>query len=492
MRVLLVNPPKQNFYRQLRSALPPLGIAYLGAVLRSKGQEVQLLDFDADPKARWPVNLGRDDLVGISADTIGYPAAIEIAATAKQAGARVVMGGYHVTFQDEEALRSGVVDYVIRGEGEQPLLSLIEALEGNCPLEEVSSLSFLENGMVIRTPLGTPVEDLDALPFPARDLLPMRQYRSFLEGRRMTSIITSRGCPFNCAFCASSQFAGLKWRARSATSIADEVELLRRDYGYRTFAFMDDNFTLKPDRIIALADELDRRSLEVSWWCFSRADAIAKNEPMVRRMAEAGARQVFLGLESASQQVLDGYRKRLTLEQQREAIAMLRRYGIRTYGAFIIGDPGETAAMVEQTVQRAIELNPYIAQFSLLTPYPGTALFDRACREGRLLHRDWRLYDGLHAVIQGNFLRPAEVQKMLSWAYRRFYLRLSYLKTVLGDLVHIRHRPLVELRRGILALRTGKRLKDYAHWLEKMMRQNPLSGIFPSLTPSQKPSQDSQ
>lgn len=396
MRVFLVNPPKLNFYRQMGSGFPPLGIGYLAAVLQSAGWEVQLVDLDNDPQARRSVELKRYDLVGISADTPGYPAALEIAAAARRAGGRVVMGGHHVTFRDWEALQSGVVDYVIRGEGEGSILALMEAVEGERPAEDVPNLSFLRNGKVIRTPSRRPVADLDGLPFPARDLLPMHRYRAFFQGRRATSVITSRGCPFNCSFCASSRFDGLEWRARSSSSIADEVEFLRSEYSYRAFAFMDDNFTLNPERVLAFVDELDRRRLEIIWWCFSRADIIVKHEAMVRRMAEAGAKRVFLGLESGSQEVLNGYGKRITIEQQREAIALLRRYGIETHGGFIVGDPHETKEMVEQTVRVAVDLNPSIAQFSVLTPYPGTVLFEQVCREGRLLHEEWNLYDGLH------------------------------------------------------------------------------------------------
>ncbi len=155
----------------------------------------------------------------------------------------------------------------------------------------------------------------------------------------MTSIISSRGCPFNCSFCASSRFGGLGWRARSSSSIADEVEFARHEYGYTAFAFMDDNFTFDPKRVIAFADELDRRRLEIIWWCFSRVDTIVENDTMVRRMSEAGAKRVFLGLESGSQEVLNGYGKRITTEQQREAISLLRRYGIETHGGFIFGHP---------------------------------------------------------------------------------------------------------------------------------------------------------
>jgi anaerobic magnesium-protoporphyrin IX monomethyl ester cyclase len=459
MRILLVNPPKLNSFRRLHFGLPPLGIAYLAAALRQAGHHVRIADLDVAPDPA--PNFSQYDLVGISADTIGYPAALAVASAAKEAGTPVLMGGYHVSFQDEEALRSGVVDYVIRGEAEEPIVRLASALEGRIPWEAVSSLSFLQDDRLVRTPAARPVADLDALPLPARDLLPMRQYSARFRGRQLTSVITSRGCPFACSFCASSRFAGVRWRSRSPASIADEVERLQEEMGYRAVAFVDDNFTLDPQRVLGFADEVERRALDIIWWCFSRADTIVKNEAMVRRMAEAGCRQVFLGLESAAQEILEGYGKHLNVSQQRQALAILRRHGIKVHGAFIIGHPADTRSTIRQTIEQALNLGLYVAQFSILTPYPGTALFDEAVRDGRLLHTDWNLYDGLHAVMRADHLAPRELQLLLLRAYRRFYLRPHQVVSELWDALRFREHLGVELGRLVAFLSLRANLRSY-------------------------------
>lgn len=459
MRIILVNPPKLNFFRKLHFGLPPLGIAYLAAVLRRAGHHVSVADLDIAPESA--PDFRKYDLVGISADTIGYPAALAVAADAKEAGVPVLMGGYHVSFLDEQALRSGLVDYVIRGEAEEPVVQLASTMETRRPMEDVPSLSFLRDGELVRTPAGRPVEDLDGLPLPARDLLPLERYKVRFRGRRLASIITSRGCPFACSFCASSRFAGVRWRARSVASIADEVQQVRDEFGYRAFAFMDDNFTLDPRRVIDFADEARRRDLDIIWWCFSRADTIAGNEAMVREMARAGCRQVFLGLESASEEILDGYGKRLTVAQQRQALAILRRNGIKVHGAFIVGHPADTRQTVMQTITQALRLGLYVAQFSILTPYPGTPLFDEAVRDGRLLHTDWNLYDGLHAVMRGDHLAPGELQHLLLRAYRKFYLRPRQVVSEAWDAVRFRERIGVGMGRLIAFLGLRASLRSY-------------------------------
>lgn len=458
MKVLLVNPPSANLYGALGNRYPPLGLAYLASAARERGHKVSIVDLDLEPGH--PVDFGAWDVVGITSDTPRYPEALKVAEEAKKEGCTVVMGGYHVTFMDGEALGSGLVDYVVRGEGEEVFPALLEALEGGTP-EDVAGLSFKKDGRIVRTQSPLPPQDLDSLPLPARDLLPMAKYRTILRGRPSTSVVTSRGCPFNCYFCASSAFGGLRWRSRSPRSIADEVEVLYRDYGYRAITFMDDNFTLSTERVREFIDELDRRGLDIYWYCFSRVDTVVRNPDLVRRMAEAGAVEVFLGLESGSQEVLDSYGKRTTVEQEKEAIRILKDCGIRPYGSFIIGGIRETRSMAERTIRLADELSLEAVQFSILTPYPGTRLFEQARRERRILTYLWKYYDGLHAVMKLDFLSPLEVQELVSRAYRRAYLKgRKVLRTIWKALQ--RPRELASIVRGSLAaVQVGRSFKEY-------------------------------
>lgn len=429
MRVLLVNPPSRGIYYRVGLKLPPLGLGYLAAVLRKQNHEVCVIDLNVEPEALKSIDWKNWDLVGISGDTSRQKAALEIARLVKaQSNCKVVMGGYHATFEDEECLANGDVDYVVRGEGEGAFLTLVNCLEAKDDPQRVPGISYQKDGLLWRTADTPPVADLEYLPLPARDLLPMKKYRfAHLQGRPLTTLVTSRGCPYNCSFCSSSQFAGRRWRKRSPQAIVDEIEHVVKNYGYQAVAFMDDNFTLDPRRVIAVCREIRRRGLDVFWWCFSRVETVAKNEFLVEEMVKAGAKMVFLGLESASEAVLKSYGKGFTVDIAARAVELLRKYGIRVWGSFIIGGLEETKEAIKETIAYARWLNPDIAEFSILTPFPGTKLFQKAKEEALIATYNWDLYDGAHAVMNTPHLTRREIAKETILAYVRFYGRWSRL-----------------------------------------------------------------
>ncbi|UCF56092.1 MAG: cobalamin-dependent protein, partial [Deltaproteobacteria bacterium] len=249
MKVLLVSPPMGFSYYSLGIMRPPLGLAYLASVLRDHHQ-VKMIDFSVQKQDWNNYPYSEFDIVGISVDTARYLISLRIAKLAKIQGAIVVMGGIHVSFLDKDALESGVVDYVVRNEGEYSFLSLVRFLSKEIPFEEVRGVSYLTDGELNRTPDAPFIHDLDSLPFPARELLPLKLYKEKMHGRLTTTLITSRGCPFNCDFCSGSRFFGVRWRARSVENIFEEMQLLHKEYNYRALSFVDDNFTLNPSRAI--------------------------------------------------------------------------------------------------------------------------------------------------------------------------------------------------------------------------------------------------
>jgi anaerobic magnesium-protoporphyrin IX monomethyl ester cyclase len=427
MKILLISPRGSDVYAQLGLELPPLGIGYLAAFARQQDHDVELLDMGVETITLSEEYFRRFDVVGISMDTTRYFNAMNIAKMAKDAGACVIMGGYHATFTDKETLETGLVDFIIRGEGEEIFTQLLSVLEeGKIPdkLSQVDGISYLLNGEYKKNKDARLPANLDDFPFPARDLFKLDRYKISLNDLPMTNMITSRGCPFDCFFCCSTRFGGKKWRYRSAKSIVDEIEMLYKDYGYKAFAFMDDNFTTSKKRIMDFADELEARNLtDIIWWCFSRVDVLVENEDMVKRMAEAGAFKVFLGLESANAETLEDYGKNISHRQQVQAVALLHKYGINVQGSFVMGDVKETEEMIGKTVEMAMEMDPQSLQFSIVTPFPGTRLYEKIVKEKRLLHKQWDLYDGLHSVIRTDHISPQRLEEVLFDSYKRFYLR---------------------------------------------------------------------
>jgi anaerobic magnesium-protoporphyrin IX monomethyl ester cyclase len=421
MKILLVSPPAGISYASIGISRPPLGLAYIAAVAR-ENHDVRIVDFNVEENwKKFPY--GGFDVVGISVDTSRYHTSLKIAERAKAQGAAVVMGGPHVSFMDEEALGSGVVDYVVRHEGEYSFLSLVDYLSGRRSYDDVRGVSHLVNGVSTRTPDAPFIQDLDSMPFPARDLLPLERYREKMNGRPTTTIVTSRGCPFNCHFCSSSQFFGVRWRARSTENVIEEMDLLYNKLHYRALSFVEDNFTFSPERAVAISEKIIANRWDLKWGAWSRVDTIVKHPDMVRTMARAGFTWTFVGFESGSQEVLDEYGKKAIVEDAMRAMRILKRNRVGVTGSFILGAPAETKRMMKETVRFAKALNPHRVQFTILTPFPGTKLYESM--RTRLLTEDWRHYTGTHPTIRLDHLSSRQMKRQLVGAYLSFYARLK-------------------------------------------------------------------
>jgi anaerobic magnesium-protoporphyrin IX monomethyl ester cyclase len=441
VKVLLVNPSSRGVFRTLSFALPPLGILYVAAALEKAGHTVRVVDRTVHPQ---DVDYGAFDVVGVHADTTRYARALDIARAARAAGATVVMGGPHPCFVAGEVLGSGAVDFIVKGEGERSLPLLLAALRDGGGWEEVPGLIFRKDGEVRRGPEPERIEDLDALPHPARHLIDPARYRGARMGDRpVMPVHTSRGCPAGCRFCSSTNFDGPRWRPRSAASVLDEVEHLVRDYGTRAVAFMDDNFARSPARLHRIAEGVLARGLDVHWWFFARVDTVVRFPELFRFLRRAGARSVFMGVESAAEGTLRSYDKGLRPGQAGEAVEILRSAGYEILASYILGAPFETASDVRETIRHACRLDTNTAQFTVLTPYPGTPLYEEV--KDRIFDRDWSHYDSVHSVFRLDHLSRLELQLLLVRAYAAFYTRSR--KSVYGF-----YRFLANRRFGLNAL----------------------------------------
>jgi len=422
VRILLVNPPSSDIFRQLNYCLPPMGLMSLAGCLRHHGYSVEIQEFQFQHRGGLNFDFSPYTVVGIGTDTTRFPAALALARHAKRAGAFVVMGGPHPGSVADEALASGDVDAVVIGEGEATLLELARTIEAHRPIEGLAGSAVRRDGKMIFGPPRPFIEPLDDLPLPARDLVPLDRYRATRIGERpLTQIITSRGCSHDCHFCSSSRFWGRKIRFRSVESVVAELGEIYDRHGFRAVAFVDDNFAARPDRVVAIGEAILRNNWDLWWWCFARADNLVHHPQMVAVMARSGCKTVYVGVESANEQSLLDYGKRSDRETVEQAFALLKRHGIQIFASYILGGLAEDRASTEATIELARRLDSNIAQFSILTPYPGTRLFEQL--QDRLRHRDWRRYDMLHLVFRHPNFSPWRLYGYLLKANVRFYSR---------------------------------------------------------------------
>lgn len=420
MNVLLVNPQSTGVFSTFGINLPPLGLLYVAASLEQAGHTVVVRDLALQGETLSASDLKCADVVGISSDSTRIEKAMQVARRAAKAGRPVVMGGPHPQFLADEICASGAVSYIVKGEGEPVVPALLAALERHEEPASVRGIIFREHGRIIETP-DADRPDVESLPWPARHLVDLQRYSGRVDEVPVTPLVTSRGCPGACHFCSSSSFFGRGWRYRSAESVLAELDEIHTRYGFRAVAFLDDNFTLLPDRVEKIADGIIERGYGLKLWNFSRVDTIVNNPDMVSKLAQAGSRTIYLGIESESADTLNSLGKRTPMADVERAVSLLKENNIEVFGSYIIGDLGEDRGHVERTIELAIRLDTSIAQFSILTPYPGTQLYQQI--KDRIFTRRWKFYDGLHLVFRHPKINRHLLQVLLITAFVRFYRR---------------------------------------------------------------------
>jgi anaerobic magnesium-protoporphyrin IX monomethyl ester cyclase len=420
MNVLLVNPQSTGVFSTFGINLPPMGLLYVAASLEQAGHTVVVRDLSLQGGELSASDLKHADIVGISSDSTRIEKAMAVARRAAKAGRPVFMGGPHPQFLADEICASHAVSYIVKGEGEPVVPALLAALERHDNPASVRGIIFREQGRIIETP-DAEKPDIDSLPWPARHLVDLRRYSGCVDGTPVTPLITSRGCPGACHFCSSSSFFGRTWRYRSAEAVLLELDEVYNRYGFRAVAFLDDNFTLLPERVEKIADGIIERGYGLKLWNFSRVDTIVHNPGMVKKLARAGSRMVYLGIESESAETLNSLGKRTSVADVERAVSLLKENSIEVFGSYIIGNLDEDRGHVERTIDLAIRLDTNIAQFSILTPYPGTVFYQQV--KGKIFMRRWKFYDGLHLVFRHPRINRHLLQVLLISAFVRFYRR---------------------------------------------------------------------
>lgn len=434
MKVLFVNPPQTaSKYKFMGVIAPPLGIAYMAGVLQENNIDVEILDASAEDMDFKDVEKEllkrKPDLVALTALTPTIGRALETAQIVKETlpDSIVVMGGYHPTFNFIETLEDENVDIVIRGEGEYIMLNLVQALENQSSLHDVKGIVFEDKNSkeIVVNPEAPLIQDLDELPFPALNLLPMKKYRLLDMDTHMTTMITTRGCPMQCSFCSSAAMHGKKIRERSIENIVDEIEYLKTNYDIDTIAFMDDTFTLKKRKVMAICDEILKRNIEIMWGCTSRVDTL--DEKLLKKMKEAGCITIFIGVESADQQQLDNMCKNTTIAKIENAFKIAHKLKIRTIASVALGMPGDTKEIMNKTVKFVHKLKPNYAIYSLATPYPGTKFYKEAFEKNLIKIKDWSKYTLITPILETIDCSLNDMRKIQAKAFMKFYLRPHYI-----------------------------------------------------------------
>ena len=422
-KVALVNPPtiKGVFHHH---PYLPIGLAYLAAVLEANENEVLVLDCLASDidheKLKEKLSSFEPNLIGISSMTPMVPSTMLAAKAAKEAclDATVVLGGPHATFMDREILtQESSVDVIVRGEGELTLLELTQKIAGQESIGGVDGITFRKNGQPIQNQTRPYIQNLDELPYPAYKHFSLDKYRLF--GKLVFPVITSRGCPFQCSFCTTSRILGKQYRARRPKNIVDELELLKNEYHADSFTFYDDTLTLDKQRIFEICDEIKTRKIVIPWDCQTRVDQVSKE--ILAKMKETNCQQVFFGVESGCQTILDAVNKRTTVEQNEKAIRMAKEAGLFVSISIIIGYPGETKDMLKQTLDFIRRAEPDDVYLCVATPYPGTELRRVVEQMGLKMSTDWSRYDTVTPVFENPNLPDAETKELRKNFYDSYY-----------------------------------------------------------------------
>lgn len=445
--VLLINPPYTDYFSKehFRPSRPsketstvsiPLGLAYIAGFLRENGVEVQCLDLELQPRSLTEIakHVERKgvEVVGITATSPLIDKAIRIATYLKEkTRVKIVLGGTHGTAEPFETASLDCFDAVVVGEGEITIQEIVAGAD----FAGIKGLAFRDKkGRVVVNQRRPLIKDLDRLPFPALDLFPSELYRASLHrdldpslDQPYYTLISTRGCPYNCSFCYSKGVFLYRVRKRSINSVLDEIEGVCKKRGKVKIMFYDDTFTLNRKRITEFCQGVKDRRLQLVWGCNTRVDRVDRS--MLVLMKKVGCKRVYVGVESGNDQILKRMCKRLTKDGIRQGIREIKESGLEISASYIIGAPGETRRTIQETIDLAIENNTDFAHFYAFTPDPGSPFYEELKQKGIIETFDWLDYDrmirkGTQAL--GENIGWEEIISLTSEAYKRYYGRGGY------------------------------------------------------------------
>jgi len=451
MKILLINPPifKKEVYAKYSAGapcLPPLGLCYLAAVLLEKGYETKILDCVAEKislsQLKREVEVFMPNVVGVTSTTISYVAAQKVLHTINELDHAIttLLGGAHLSALPLPTMSEcDDVDIGVFGEGEYTMLEIVERLAKNQSILDVEGTLIRSNGHIVENKPRKQTKCLDEIPFPARHLLKdlrLYSHTPFRGAKFMTTMVTSRGCSFNCGYCDQSVF-GRTWRYNSPAYVIEEMDYLKKKYNIDFISFEDDNFLLSKERTVDICKRIIKNSLDVDWSCLGRANEV--DEEVLPLMKKAGCKTIYIGIESGSPRILELLNKKIRIEDIRKGIELIRKYQINVMGSFILGLPTETKEDIEKTIDLALSCPLDGISFFTFTPFPNTPLRDLAFQHGKV-SEEWKNYSAHPSSLPfiPNGISEEYLLGVQAQAYKRFLLRPSYLLKHLGSFTNRR------------------------------------------------------
>ncbi|MHA1143996.1 MAG: B12-binding domain-containing radical SAM protein [Candidatus Helarchaeota archaeon] len=420
MKILLINPTGHKIGMDHFLKAPPLGLMTIAATVPE--HEVEIIDLrNYDYKPEFVERkIKQFDVIGVSSSTSMINESLKLCRIAKENDVKTIIGGVHPTLVPETALYPEV-DLTVRGEGELTFPEVIQAIDQSRQLKGIKGIAFKNGSELVCTETRPPI-NLDEQPFPRRDLVRKYDYHYFWAS--IDAFESSRGCPHQCHFCCISPHWGRGWRAKSPERIIEDFHHM--DSSKRWFIFNDSESTLNMKRLEKLCGLIKEYGYHRKWKsCQGRVDDVVKYPHVIEKMADAGWKMIFIGIESIHQKSLDTIGKRISIRQIKHAVKILHDLGITIFGSIIIGNIGETKKDILATIKFAEELDIDIMQFTPLTPYPATKLYEQARKNDWIVDNDFTNWNLVTPIMRSDTLPADEIHELVKYAYRDFYLRFK-------------------------------------------------------------------
>lgn len=421
--------------------LPPLGILYCAAYLEKFGFTAKVIDgpvsgLDCEQVAEIVIK-ENPRVVCISSITATFYRAIELATKIRKElpNTLILTGGHHSTIMPLDIMKEDCFDIAVIGEGEQTFLELMQALEKNPnllkdkkELMKINGIFFKRGKEILKTEPRAPIQNLDEIPFAARHLIDMSKYKPLPNQYKKlpaTNFVAIRGCLYNCIFCSNPAIFGHKIRAFSPRRVIDEIKYLKEKYGVKEISFWDDSLTINKEWMNELLELMINEKLNIVWSCYSRVNTV--NLELLKKMKKAGCWNIFYGIETGDQELLNNIKKGTTIEQIRDAVKFTKKARIEVRGSFMIALPGETPELAKKTIDFAKSLDLDYAQFCITTPFPGTELWEKAEQYGTL-DKNYDKYQIWSPVfVPFGYKNAKQIEEMEAYAMKEFYMRPKYI-----------------------------------------------------------------